>query len=162
MGKKTERGVKVVALIEASKGIFTLIICLSLFSLVGTNIQNLIIDAARHLNVDTNSYYFLLLVKYASKITTDNIYAVIGLGFVYALIRFVEFFGLWKGYVWTEWFALISGSIYLPFELYESYQHTNGISIGVLLINLLIVGYMFTVIKNKRKNTELEIDSPNY
>jgi uncharacterized membrane protein (DUF2068 family) len=162
MGKKTERGVKVVALIEASKGIFTLIICLSLFSLVGTNIQNLIIDAARHLNVDTNSYYFLLLVKYASKITTDNIYAVIGLGFVYALIRFVEFFGLWKGYVWTEWFALISGSIYLPFELYESYQHTNVISIGVLLINLLIVGYMFTVIKNKRKNTELEIDSPNY
>ena len=64
----------------------------------------------------------------------------------YTLVRFIEAYGLWHNLRWTQWFALVSGAIYLPFELYEMVHHFNLLSVIVLLINLAIVLYMFRVL----------------
>ncbi|MCZ7627423.1 MAG: DUF2127 domain-containing protein [Candidatus Methylomirabilis sp.] len=37
----------------------------------------------------------------------------------YASVRFVEAYGLWLERRWAEWFAAVSGGIYIPFEIYE-------------------------------------------
>lgn len=34
------------------------------------------------------------------------------------------------GVRWTEWFALVSGAIYLPLELYEVIVHKNALVYG--------------------------------
>ena len=40
-------------------------------------------------------------------------------GAAYSIVRFVEAYGLWRERTWAEWFALISGALYVPFETYE-------------------------------------------
>ncbi|MDF4533767.1 DUF2127 domain-containing protein, partial [Vibrio parahaemolyticus] len=58
-------------------------------------------------------------------------------------------YGLWHNLLWTEWFALLSGAIYLPFEVYELFAHPGVFSMAALLINLVIVLYMYRIIRSK-------------
>ena len=60
----------------------------------------------------------------------------------YSIIRLVEAYGLWNERIWAEWFALISGALYVPFESYELVRRPTMVHLTVLLINLGIVFYM--------------------
>ena len=60
----------------------------------------------------------------------------------YSIVRFVEAYGLWRERTWAEWFALISGALYVPFEVYELVRRPTLIHVAVLLINLAVVFYM--------------------
>jgi uncharacterized membrane protein (DUF2068 family) len=61
----------------------------------------------------------------------------------------VEAYGLWNARAWAEWIALISGTIYLPFEIYKVIYRQNLFHISVLLINLAIVLYMVYELKTE-------------
>jgi uncharacterized membrane protein (DUF2068 family) len=54
----------------------------------------------------------------------------------------VEAYGLWKTRVWAEWLAILSGLIYLPFEIRALIQRSTAFRWGVVIINLLMVGYV--------------------
>jgi uncharacterized membrane protein (DUF2068 family) len=149
MSKDSPNGVKAVAILEATKGIATLLVCLGLYELIGYNLQKLLIRWATGLSISPDNYYVQQLASEASKVTAQNLYTVIAFGLFYASIRFIESFGLWQGYLWTKWFAVLSGAIYLPFECYEIIKNPNVLSIGILLINLLIVVYVYLNIRSK-------------
>lgn len=65
---------------------------------------------------------------------------------VYALLRFAEAYGLWRGRRWAEWLAALSGAIYVPVEIYELTRGVSGIKVGTLLLNAAIVAYMCRVL----------------
>jgi len=44
--------------------------------------------------------------------------------------------------VWAEWFALLSGTIYLPFEIVKVIERPNVLHFTILLGNLIIILYM--------------------
>jgi uncharacterized membrane protein (DUF2068 family) len=58
-------------------------------------------------------------------------------------LRFAEAFGLWKARAWAEWIALVSGAIYIPFEIYKLAHKVSLFHAGILLINLAVVAFMF-------------------
>jgi uncharacterized membrane protein (DUF2068 family) len=60
-------------------------------------------------------------------------------------VRFVEAWGLWNLRIWAEWFALLSGTLYLPWEILKVAEHATWERIGVLLINIGIVLYMLFI-----------------
>jgi uncharacterized membrane protein (DUF2068 family) len=61
---------------------------------------------------------------------------------VYAIVRFAEAYGLWNDREWAEWFALLSGAMYLPWEMYSLMRHPLPVKWAILLANLAIVLYM--------------------
>jgi uncharacterized membrane protein (DUF2068 family) len=83
----------------------------------------------------------------AGELNNTNIVFVALAGLLYSAIRFVEAYSLWHSYRWTEWFALVSGAIYLPFELYEFITKTSVFSGALFLLNLAIVAYLFYRLK---------------
>ena len=62
--------------------------------------------------------------------------------FAYATVRFIEAYGLWHMRAWAEWFAIISGSIYLPVEVYELIRHPTLVKAVVMAVNVMVVGYL--------------------
>ena len=65
----------------------------------------------------------------------------------------MEAYGLWKARVWAEWVALISGAVYLPFEIYELFRRITIVRASVLIVNLAIVLYMLylrTIARSKQ------------
>jgi uncharacterized membrane protein (DUF2068 family) len=47
---------------------------------------------------------------------------------------------------WAEWFAAVSGGIYIPFELYELFKGVTWLSLGALVVNVFIVGLMINAL----------------
>ncbi len=57
----------------------------------------------------------------------------------YALLRFVEAYGLWFTKSWARWLGLISSGIYVPFELYYFIKSPSWTTFIVMSINLIVV-----------------------
>lgn len=61
-------------------------------------------------------------------------------------MRFVEAYGLWHERRWAEWFAVGSGGIYIPVEVYELTVRFTWVRVGALVINLAIVACMIAAL----------------
>jgi len=70
---------------------------------------------------------------------------------IYGSARFIEAYGLWHERRWAEWFAVISGTIYIPFEFYDLLHDGDGLSLVALLLNALVIYVMFDALRRKHK-----------
>jgi uncharacterized membrane protein (DUF2068 family) len=77
---------------------------------------------------------------------------VAGVAALYSTLRFIEAYGLWKKRVWAEWVALISGAVYLPFEINELFRRVSALSVLLFVANLGIVMYMLYLRLVKREH----------
>ncbi|BCK10218.1 hypothetical protein VCSRO207_1230 [Vibrio cholerae] len=145
----TNQGLKAVAILESTKGIVSLLLGLGLHHVAGDSLQQLLQDLLQHLHLNPASYWPEKLLHQAGLLTHFNLNWVAAGALVYGAIRLIEAYGLWHNLLWTEWFALLSGAIYLPFEVYELFTHPGVFSIAALLINLVIVLYMYRIIRSK-------------
>lgn len=57
----------------------------------------------------------------------------------YALIRFVEAYGLWYARPWARWLGLFSAGMYVPFEIYYFVKSPGWTTLSVLAINLIVL-----------------------
>jgi uncharacterized membrane protein (DUF2068 family) len=86
-----------------------------------------------------------LFVELASH-TTDRTLWVLALGaLVYAAVRWITAYGLWREREWAQWFELLSIALYLPPELYWLLRHPSWLKWGVLVTNLVILVFMLTL-----------------
>lgn len=143
-------GLRAVAVLEASKGIMALIAGLGIHQLAGKNIEHLLGSLFDRLHLNSAGHLPSLLLHDANFLNSSNLMLITIGVVVYSSIRLVEAYGLWNGLVWTEWFALLSGTIYLPFEVYEVIVHTGVLSILVLSINVAIVWYMYVLLRGNK------------
>jgi uncharacterized membrane protein (DUF2068 family) len=69
-----------------------------------------------------------------------------------ATVRSIEAFGLWRGREWAQWFALLSGALYLPGELYSLVRHLSSLKWGVLVTNAAVLLFMLILrVKSARR-----------
>jgi uncharacterized membrane protein (DUF2068 family) len=92
--------------------------------------------------MNPSHHYGRIFIEAADKLTDGKLWALAGGALAYSVVRFIEAYGLWNRRVWAEWFALLSGSLYVPWEIHEVIAHATGFRWAVLSSNLLIVAYM--------------------
>ncbi len=136
---------RTVALFEAAKGLIVLLLGLGLLRLVHKNLDDFAEQLIRFLHVTPGGRLSNLFVTAAGRATDKNLWALAAGAAVYALVRFAEAYGLWHDREWAEWFALLSGSMYLPWEIYSLLRHPLLIKWVVLTINVAIVLYMLVL-----------------
>ena len=135
-------GLRTVATIEAVKGIVVLLLGCGLLLLVHKDLDEVADKLTDYLRVDPDGRISNLIYRLADKATDRGIW-ILALGaLAYSVVRFVEAYGLWNERDWAEWFALLSGCLYLPYEIYALAHHTDLMRWSVLIINVLIVLYM--------------------
>jgi len=147
----SRRVVKSVALFEATKGVIVLLAGFGLLSLLHRDLRALALALVGRLHMDPSHHYASGFIEAAARTTDSHLWFIAALGFVYSAFRFVEAYGLWFVRTWAEWLALISGSVYLPLEVYEIYRHVTWIKIWALVANLIVVIAIALVLwRNKR------------
>ncbi len=67
--------------------------------------------------------------------------------FFYAALLLIEGIGLLMRKGWAEYLTVITTAALLPVEIYELIKRFTGIRVGVLILNLMIVGYLIWRIK---------------
>ncbi len=135
-------GLRTVASLELTKGLVVLLLGFGAVSLVHKDAWDIAEALLRFLHVNPDRHYAQVFLNLADDVTDARLWALAAGAAAYSLIRFVEAYGLWNERIWAEWFALISGALYVPFEGYELIRRPTMIRLAVLLVNLGIVLYM--------------------
>ena len=136
-------GLRMVAFFEALKGILVLLAGLGLLSLLHKDVGEQAERIVRHLHMNPAHHRSVrVFVDAAAKVTDKRLWALAAGALAYTIVRFVEAYGLWHARIWAEWFALLSGCLYLPWEIFELLNRATLIRWSIFLINLAIVIYM--------------------
>lgn len=138
--------VRSVALFEAAKGTLVLLTGFGALTLIHYDIQLFAERLVGHLHLNPAKHYPRIFIDTAANLTDTRLRTLAALAASYALVRFIEAYGLWRGRRWAEWFAAASGGMYIPFELYELFKGINWLSLGALMANVLIVGLMINAL----------------
>lgn len=145
------RGIRVIAVIEALKGVLVLSAGLGLLSLVHHDLQAVAERLVRHSHLNPARHYPRIFIEAASHTSDSRLRSLAALAFLYAAARLIEAYGLWRVRAWAEWFAIIAGSLYLPVEAYEMFRRATWTRGIVFLTNLLIVAYLVYVLRSNRR-----------
>jgi len=133
-----------VAVFEALKGALALASGYVLVHMIRRDVN--FQDAAAHillsLHISPNNHWSRELLHAANTISGTSIAMIAAIAFSYAVLRFAEGYGLWKQRAWAEWLAIVSGCIYLPFEIYKVIRRPNQLHWAILGINVLVVLYI--------------------
>jgi uncharacterized membrane protein (DUF2068 family) len=144
-------GLRSIAIFEASKGLVALFVSLGIHLLAGDSAKQVAEKLVTHLHLNPANPLPNIIIRAAGELNNSRLLFLAFGAFVYSVIRFIEAYGLWNELRWVEWFALLSGAIYLPIEIYECFINTNLLSAALLSINLLIVWYIYNVLQNKHQ-----------
>jgi uncharacterized membrane protein (DUF2068 family) len=140
-----------IATFELAKGMVVLLAAVGVVLLIHREDPWDIADGLlRLLHISPDSHFAQLFLDWADTLTEARLYAVAAVAAAYSFLRFLEAYGLWYAKAWAEWIALISGAMYLPFEIYNLVHRVSWFHVSVLLINLAIVVYMAYLLKNGR------------
>ena len=142
---KTTVALRTVAVFEAAKGLIVLLLGLGALRFIHKDLDDVAEQIIRFLHASPGGRLSNLFVAAASRANDKSLWAIAAAAMVYAIVRFAEAYGLWYARDWAEWFALLSGAMYLPWEVLSILRHPHPIKWAVLLINLAIVLYMLVL-----------------
>lgn len=155
------RGLHTIACIEALKGALVLVVGFGLLSLVDQDLQAAAERIVRFSHLNPARHYPQVFIQALANTTDARLKFLAALAFLYSGARFVEAYGLWRMKAWAEWFAIISGAIYLPVEIAGLIKHATFLKAGVFLVNAGIVGYLvYALWLSKKVKAKSECDSP--
>jgi uncharacterized membrane protein (DUF2068 family) len=143
---------RAVASIELTKGVVVLFAAFGVLFLVHRDPWDMADGLLRILHVSPDGHFAQVFLNWADTLTDAKLWMVAGVAIGYSMLRFVEGYGLWYARAWAEWIALISGSLYLPFEIYKLIHRQSALHISILVVNLAIVVYMAYLLKVGRSN----------
>jgi uncharacterized membrane protein (DUF2068 family) len=150
MAGKPRKGVRAVALLELTKGVLAVLAGAGLLSARDPGIRHALLELAERAHLNPAHDHPSVFMQAAGALTDRHLVLMAAGGLLYASVRFTEAYGLWFERRWAEWFAALSGAIYIPFEIAEMWRELSWVSVGVFGINVLIVGYMSWVLYRSR------------
>jgi uncharacterized membrane protein (DUF2068 family) len=149
--RPTALGVRGVALFEATKGIAVILAGAGVFSLIHRNLQTVAEHFVAQLHLNPARHMAQVFLAAAKDLNDSRLRMLALLALLYSAMRFIEAFGLWREQRWAEWFAVISGGVYLPLEIIELTRGFSWMKLTVLSINLAIVAYLVHVLAAQQK-----------
>src|SRR5271156_4502139 len=115
--RRRRRMLRAVATFEFFKAVSVTIMGICALILVHNDLWLLAESLLALLHINTDGRFAQWFLDFADSITDARLWAAARIAFAYAVLRFAEAYGLWKGRAWAEWLALISGALLLPFEV---------------------------------------------
>jgi uncharacterized membrane protein (DUF2068 family) len=136
------KALRAVASVEFIKGLIVLLAGFGVLSLVHRDAWDVAESFLEWLHISPDAHYAQVFLNLADQVTDAKLWGAAILALGYSALRFAESYGLWRERAWAEWLALISGAIYLPFEIYELARRPDWIRLLIFVVNLAVVLYM--------------------
>ena len=150
--RRQRQVLRAVAAFEFFKGIFVVVMGVCAILLVHKDLWLLAESLLALLHVSTDRRSAQLFLDFADSVTDARLWAAARIAFAYAILRFTEAYGLWKGRTWAEWVALVSGSLLLPLEIRELLRGITIFRCALFVGNLAVVLFMlYVIISNRRE-----------
>ncbi len=143
-------GLKTVAIFEALKGSIVLLAAAGMISLVHEGAQAVAEEIVLQFHLNPASRYPHIFLDAVASLSSGKLWLLAAGACCYAALRFLEAFGLWRERAWAEWLGAVSGSFYVPIEVYELMHGISVVKISLLIINIGIVAFLGRTIYRNR------------
>jgi len=153
-GKKHEQvkeGLRIVSAFEATKGLLVLLAGSGLLAYIHKDLHLVAEQLVRHSHLNPASHYPRIFLDLADHVTDGQLWILAISALLYAAVRFVEAYGLWRQKQWAEWFGLLTGGMYVPIEIFELARGLTWPKAVLLIVNLGIVAYLSLVVYQSRQ-----------
>jgi uncharacterized membrane protein (DUF2068 family) len=147
---RVSSGLRTIAVFEAFKGSLALLAACGILAIIPLGARHIVIELVGRLHLNPGKNYPNVFLKLLEDTANTQLWLIAALVVVYAFVRFLEAYGLWRLRPWAEWLAAASGAIYVPAEIYELYRGFSWIKIAALLLNIAVVGYMCYALWSRR------------
>ncbi|HSM88067.1 MAG TPA: DUF2127 domain-containing protein [Candidatus Limnocylindrales bacterium] len=148
-------GLRGIAVFEAGKGALALGVALWALTLLHKDMERVAEHLLEVLHIGLDRDFAQRVLRAAQHVTDRNILVFMSGIFVYSGVRFVEATGLWLEKEWAEWFALLSGGLYMPYEIFELLRKPTALKWGIFGVNTLIVLYLVWLLLDSHKRKVL-------
>jgi uncharacterized membrane protein (DUF2068 family) len=135
-------GLRAVAIFEAIKGVLVLIVGFGLVSLLHNDAQHAVEKLIEHLHLNVAGHFRSIFADTLEQLTNMRLWLLSTAALSYATVRAIEAYGLWHERPWAEWFAALSGAVYIPFEIMKLQRHVTWLGIALLAANVAIIAFM--------------------
>ena len=145
------KALKPIAIFEAIKGAVVFVLGFGLLGFLGKENESFLEQFFVRMHFDPANRYLRELIRMLAEASDTRLILLTVFATFYAAVRFAEAYGLWHARRWAEWFAALSGGIYIPVEIYELLQRVTWLRVAALLLNLVIVAYMVWLLSESRR-----------
>ena len=118
-----------------------------MLALVHHDVQAVASHLIRQFHMNPASKIPKIFLALCTQLTDTRLWMLSLIAFADAVLRGIEAVGLWLCRAWAKWLGVISGLIYLPFEIYEICRHMTVLKIVAFIANVLIVVYLAHLIR---------------
>jgi uncharacterized membrane protein (DUF2068 family) len=150
-GQYLKDGLRIVSLFEAAKGLLVLLTGFGLLAYIHKDLHFAAERLVRHFHLNPASRYPRIFLDLADRVTDTQLWTLALFALLYAGARFVEAYGLWRQRPWAEWFAVLTGGIYIPLELFELTHGVTWPKVTLLIVNAGIVAYLSFILFQARQ-----------
>ena len=147
-----ERAQRLIALLEAVKGLGVLAASAGLLNLLHEDARRWAEDFIGHFGLNPGGRYPAELLQYAQLLQDTSLRLLFLLACTYAALRLTEAYGLWRRRAWGEWLGAASGAVYIPFELRHFLHRPSVVSAAVIVINAAIIVFLLLQLRRRRLN----------
>lgn len=155
MQSTVKSGVRAIALFEALKGLIALIFSFVLISIRHRDLNQVAGELVSTLHLAPGGWIAAKISGFVSGLTPAYIEIFFVAILSYALLRFVEAYGLWRLKPWAQWLGIVSGAIYIPIEIYDIYTRPSLVGAVILIFNAAIVAYLYYFRHEQKIDDEL-------
>ena len=145
-----DTGLFVIGLFKLCKAVFFMGVSLGALHFVHHDLSGTVERMMRELHFDPESHVVDLVMDKVGQVTHHRL-RLISMGtFLYGALCVTEAYGLLRRKVWAEYVTLWLSVSFIPWELYELARHPSLWHISILLTNVLVVAYLFWMIRRKK------------
>ena len=146
--------IHLLAAVKLFKGLLLFIVAIKLLTLLGRDVDIWFADfIARHRIDPENKLVHMIIEKIAGVDNKQLILFSVG-SFLYSGLQLTEGIGLWFEKRWAEMLTVIATSLLIPIEIYEISEKFTWLRVGALVVNLFVVWYLATRLKDEKKEME--------
>lgn len=129
--------------IKLLKGAFFASLALAAYTLSNNNLPAEFARLQDFLKVDPANKFFRGLAVQVGQLTEAKVLWAAAGTFLYSLFSWVEGIGLMFRISWAGWLAIGESAFFIPIELYDLVRHFSLTVLIILIINIVIVWYLF-------------------
>lgn len=143
--------IKLLACVKFLKGILLFIVAIKLLTLLDRDLNLWFADfISRHRIDPENTIVHTIIEKIAGIQRNQLVFFSVG-SFLYSALQLTEGIGLWLEKRWAEFLTVIATSLLIPVEIYEIFEKFTWFRVGALVVNVFIVWYLATRLKDEKK-----------
>lgn len=131
--------VRTIAIWEAIKGVLVLLAAGIAVKLLSGDAEQAVEHVVSHFHLNPAGHTSRIFLRAAENVTDVRLVLLAVGAAAYALLRFVEAWGLWTAKRWGWVLGIASAGLYLPLEVVEMTRRFSATGVVLFAVNLLVI-----------------------